>query len=81
MPITVPRVRDVWAGTGVPLATYAPWQTPRAHEVGVFRQVWGGISSREYEGAAEAVPEAFGLTKSRVSRRVIRASATALQTL
>ena len=71
----------MWAGTEVPLATYAQWQTPRAHEVGVFRQVWGGISSREYEGAAEAVPEAFGLTKSRVSRRVIRASATALQTL
>ena len=41
----------------------------------------GGISSREYEGAAEAVPEAFGLTKSRVSRRFIRASATARQTL
>ena len=71
----------MWPGTEVPLATYAQWQTPRAHEVGVFRQLLGGISSREYEGAAEAVPEVFGLTKSRVSRRVIRASATALQAL
>ena len=81
VPLSVPRVRDVWAGTEVPLVTYAQWQTPRAHDVGLFRKVLGGISSREYEGAAEAVPEAFGLTKSSVSRRFIRASATALQTL
>ncbi len=81
VPISVPRVRDVWAGTEVPLATYAQWQTPRAHDVGLFRKVLGGISSREYEGAAEAVPKAFGLAKSSVSRRFIRASATALQTL
>ncbi len=69
------------AGTAVPLATYAPWQTPRTHEVDVFRPLWGGISSREDEGAVAAVPEAFGLATSRVSRRVIRASATARQTL
>ena len=76
-----PTRRDVWAGTEVPLATYAQWQTPRARMVDVFHKVLGGISSREYEGAAEAVPEAFWLAKSRVSRRLIRASATARQTL
>ena len=41
----------------------------------------GGLSTREYEAAAEAVPEAFGLAKSSVSRRFIRASARALQQL
>ena len=37
------------------------------------------MSTREYEAAAEAVPEAFGIAKSSVSRRCIRASADALR--
>jgi len=81
LPIRVPRVRDLAAGTERPLATYAMLQTPRARDVGLFRRVLGGLSCREYEAAAEAVPEAFGLAKSSVSRRFIRASARALQTL
>ena len=81
LPITVPRVRDRDAQCEVPLATYAALQTPRAHDVGLFRKVLGGVSCREYEAAAEAVPEAFGLAKSSVSRRVIRASAGELRRL
>jgi transposase-like protein len=79
LPITVPRVRDVHAQTEVPLATYAQLQTPRAQDVGLFRRMLSGISTREYEAAAEAVPEAFGLSKSSVSRRFVQASAAALQ--
>lgn len=79
VPITVPRVRDLRAGTELPLATYAQLQTPRARDVGLFRKVLGGLSCREYEAAAEAVPEAFGLAKSSVSRRFIRASGQALR--
>ena len=79
VPITVPRVRDVQAGTELPLATYAQLQTPRARDVGLFRRVLGGLSCREYEAAAEAVPEAFGLARSSVSRRFIGASARALR--
>ena len=60
VPITVPRVRDRAAQREVPLATYAAFQTPRALDVGLFRKVLSGISCREYEAAAEAVPEAFG---------------------
>ena len=70
LPITVPRVRDRDAQCEVPLATYAALQSPRAHDVGLFRKVLGGLSCREYEAAAEAVPEAFGLARSSVSRRV-----------
>lgn len=81
LPITVPRVRDRDAQCEVPLATYAALQTPRAHDVGLFRKVLGGLSCREYEAAAEAVPEAFGLAKSTVSRRFIRASAQELRRL
>jgi len=77
--ITVPRVRDQVAQTEVSLATYAALQTPRTQDAGLFRRVLGGLSTREYEAAAEAVPEAFGLAKSSVSRRFVRASARALQ--
>jgi transposase-like protein len=39
------------------------------------------LSTREYKRCAEAVPEAFGLSASTVSRRVKRASARKLQAL
>jgi transposase-like protein len=81
LPITVPRVRDRDAGREVRLATYQRFQTPRALDVGLFRRVLGGLSCREYEAAAEAVPTAFGLAKSSVSRRFIRATARALRQL
>ncbi|HZL25044.1 MAG TPA: hypothetical protein VFC39_00785 [Acidobacteriaceae bacterium] len=69
LPIKVPRVRDVGATPHreIPLLTYQQLQTPRSADVGLFRRVLGGISCREYEAAAEAVPEAFGLAKSSVS--------------
>ena len=79
--ITVPRVRDQREGREVPLATYAQLQQPRAQDAGLFRRVLGGISCREYEAAAEAVPEAFGLARSSVSRRFVRASANELRRL
>ena len=75
LPITVPRVRDGMAHREVPLQTYPQLQTPRTHDAGRFRRVLGGLSCREYQAAAEAVPEAFGLARSSVSRRFIRASA------
>ena len=81
VPIQVPRVRNRATNTGVPSATYAQLQMPRAQDVGLFRRVLGGLSCRDDEAAAEAVPEAFGLAKSSVSRRFVRASAKALQTL
>jgi hypothetical protein len=47
-------------------------QMSRANEVVLFRRVLGGLSYRDYEVAAEPVPEAFGLARSSVSRRLIR---------
>lgn len=60
--VTVPRVRDRKEDREIPLATYAALQTPRASDVGLFRKVLGGLSCREYEAAAEAVPEALSLS-------------------
>lgn len=81
LPLRVPRVRDRARGREVSLQTYERLQTPRALDVGLFRRVLGGLSCREYEAAAEAVPQAFGLSKTSISRRFIRASARALRQL
>lgn len=81
LPVTVPRVRDQRERRETPLATYAALQTPRSNDIGLFRKVLGGLSCREYEAAAEAVPEAFGLARASVSRRFIRTSTKELRKL
>ena len=75
MPVSVPRVRDLQAGVKVPLTTYAQWQAPRARDAGLFARVLGGLSSRDDHAAAEAIPKAFGLADSSVSRRFVHARA------
>jgi len=81
IPIQVPRVRDRLRNLEVPLPVYEGLQEPRACDTGLLHKVLGGLSTREYERCAEAVPEAFGLSASTVSRRFIRASARKLQEL
>ena len=81
LPITVPRVRDRQQNREVPLTTYQRFQTPRALDTGLLQRVLGGLATREYARCAEAVPAAFGLSASSVSRRFIRASARELQRL
>ena len=81
IPIEVPRVRDRLRDQEVPLQTYERLQQPRALDTGLLHKVLGGLATREYERCAEAVPEAFGLSASTVSRRFKRASARKLQEL
>src|SRR5574337_447034 len=81
LPITYQRVRDRRRKTEVPLTTYQQLQVARQADAGLFRKVLLGLSCRNYAGCAEAVPEAFGLSPSSVSRRFIRASARQLQAL
>src|SRR5574338_1135087 len=81
LPITYTRVRDCRRNMEVPLSTYAQLKTPRAADAGLFRKVLHGLSCRRYEACAEAVPEAFGLSASSVSRRFIRTSARQLREL
>lgn len=81
LPIQVPRVRDRRRNQEVPLPTYEGLQEPRALDTGLLHKVLGGLSTREYERCAEAVPEAFGLSASTVSRRFTRATARKLQEL
>lgn len=79
--IEVPRVRDLRRNEEVSLATYRRLQEPRGADEGVMRRILAGLSCREYERCAEAVPEAFGLSASTVSRRSKRASARKLREL
>lgn len=81
LPIVYQRVRDQLRGVEVPLETYQRFQEPRALDEGLMRRVLLGLSCRRYAECAEAVPEAFGLAPSTVSRRYIRASARQLQAL
>jgi len=81
LPISRPRVRNRIERQEVPLASYALLQQPRRADEGVLKRVLSGLSCRKYEECAEAVPEAFGISPSTVSRRFIRTSADKLKAL
>ena len=81
IPIEVPRIRDRLRNQEVPLETYQRLQQPRDMDTGLLHKVLGGLSTREYERCAEAVPEAFGWSASTVSRRFTRASGRKLREL
>ena len=77
-PVRVPRVRD--ANGEVKLVSYAQLHGANGEvDEGLFRKVLLGISCRDYEAAAEAVPGAIGLSKSQVSREFKKASAAKLK--
>ena len=79
IPVKVPRVRDRLGNKEIPLKSLEHLQTPRSTDEGLFLKILKGLSCRDYRGCAEAVPQAFGLSPSTVSRRYIRASAKKLK--
>jgi len=81
VPILVPRVRNRQEGKEISLRSYERLQEPRNGDEGVLKRILHGLSCRSYEACAEAVPEAFGLSGSTVSKRYIRASARELKKL
>jgi putative transposase len=81
VPILVPRVRNQQEHKEVRLRSYERLQEPRNGDGGVLKRILHGLSCRSYEACAEAVPEAFGLSGSTVSKRYIRASARELKKL
>jgi len=76
--IDVPRLR---ASAGeVPLKSYEMLHRGTELDETLFRRVLYGISCRNYEAAAEAIPGAIGLSKSTVSEQFISASSQQLKT-
>ena len=63
----------------VSLQTYHHLQRPRRMDEGLLLRMIKGIATRSYQACAEAIPEAFGLSSSTVSRRFIKASAEKLK--
>ena len=59
VPIRVPRLRHV-AGSEIPLRSYEALQGERAVNDLLLKRVLYGISCRNYEAAAEAIPGAIG---------------------
>lgn len=77
--VNVPRVRDLAEQREVRLKSYERLQQPRSVDEMAFSRVINGISQGRYERAVEQVPDTFGISKSSVSRKFIRASAEKLQ--
>ena len=78
VPIRVPRLRHV-AGSEIPLRSYDALHGERPVNDLLLKRVLYGISCRNYEAAAEAIPGAIGLSGSTVSRTFIQASAAKLR--
>ena len=78
VPIRVPRVRSIEGGE-IPLRCYEA--VSHGGEVNdlLLKRVLYGISCRNYEAAAEAIPGAIGLSSSTVSRGFVQASAAKLR--
>jgi len=74
VPVNVPRVRDRFRGTEVPLPLYRSLPSPCGADEGL--RVLRGISCRSYRAAA--IPEALGLSPSTVSGRFVRVSSRKL---
>jgi putative transposase len=80
LPIRVPRVRN-GHGSEMPLRSYGALSGGGDVDETLLRRVLYGISCRNYEAAAEAIPGAIGLSSSTVSRTFVRASAVKLREL
>jgi len=81
LPIEVPRVRDQHKGQEVALRMYQGLQEPRRADEGVVLEILRGLSCRDYRECMEAVPQAFGLSASTMSRRMRRATLKSLRAL
>jgi len=80
--IEVPRVRDLRQGVEVPLTSYQRLhEGEKRIEAGALAKILRGISCRDYSAAVKAIPEAFGLSSSTISKKFVRASSRQLKAL
>jgi len=77
--VAVPRVRNKVLGVEVPLKSYDRLQSPGLIDDMVLSRVINGISQGKYERAVSQAPETFGIKKTSVCRKFIRASARCLR--
>ena len=80
VPIRIPRVRSEHGGE-IPLRSYGALSGGGEADEMLLRRVLYGISCRNYEAAAGAIPGAIGLSSSTVSRKFIETSSSKLREL
>ncbi|MDH3692799.1 MAG: transposase [Gammaproteobacteria bacterium] len=77
-PMRVPRIRDR-QGQEVSLSSWAALGETREPDELLLRRVLYGLSCRNYEAAAQALPGAIGLSAASVSRSFVQASRAQLK--
>jgi putative transposase len=77
----VPRVRNLKTRTEIQLKSYERLQSPQMIDDMALARVINGMSQQDYAKAAVSVPETFGIKKTSVCRRFIRASGKKLKEL
>lgn len=77
--VSVPRVRNVVSKEEIPLSSYERLQDEGHIDDQVLKRVINGMSQGKYERAASQVPQTFGIKKTSVSKKFIRASAKKLR--
>lgn len=77
-PVRVPRVRGRQSQE-VPLESWAALKPTQAPDESLLRRVLYGLSCRNYEAAAQALPGAIGLSSASVSRSFVEASRAKLK--
>lgn len=74
VPVEYQRVRDNRNNCEVELKSYKGLQNPGKMDEKIFKNILVGLSCRRYEECSTAIPAAFGMTSSTVSRRFIKVS-------
>lgn len=74
LPVEYQRVRDNRKNCEVGLKAYKELQDPKQLDDKIFKNILVGLSCRRYEECSTAIPAAFGMTSSTVSRRFIKVS-------
>lgn len=79
--IDKPRVRSKNDKREVGLETYESLSAAGAMPAAAMKRLVRGVSTRDYEGAIEAVREGYGIKKSSISRQFVKGSKAALERL
>lgn len=73
--LEVPRVRKAKGGGEVRLESYEQFQDPRLFDQAVFTEGIRRVSQRDYEMGVQKIANSFGIKKSSISKRWIKATA------
>ena len=74
-----PRIRDCAQGSEIGLKSYAQMQNQGQFSDELMEKVLSGLSARRYGETVVETAQAFGVSPSSISRKVVEASATLLQ--